>query len=103
MNYVVDLSSLELSVLYLPCILVKELQRIWSILLKLGDLLSYIRNPSQELPHQSHSLVHLAITNAENLAGITLTQIANPGSPVIYGSVATVMDLRTGNISFGSF
>jgi len=44
----------------------------------------------------------LVVTNAEGLAGIALTQIANPGSPVIMSSVASVMDLRTGNISFGA-
>jgi len=44
----------------------------------------------------------LAVTNAEALAGITLTQLANPGAPVIYGSVATTMDLYSGNVSFGS-
>jgi trimethylamine--corrinoid protein Co-methyltransferase len=44
----------------------------------------------------------LLVTNAEALAGVALTQIVNPGAPVIYGSVATTMDIRTGNISFGS-
>ena len=44
----------------------------------------------------------LVVTNAEQLAGIALTQIANPGAPVIYGGVSTTMDIRTGNISFGS-
>ena len=44
----------------------------------------------------------LVITNAESLAGIALTQIANPGSPVIKSSAASVMDLRTGNISLGA-
>ena len=44
----------------------------------------------------------ILVTNAEQLAGIALTQIANPGAPVIYGGVSTTMDIRTGNISFGS-
>ena len=44
----------------------------------------------------------LVITNAEGLAGIALTQIANPGSPVIKSSAASVMDLKTGNISLGA-
>lgn len=38
----------------------------------------------------------LAIINAENLAGLTLTQIANPGAPSIYSSFSGVSDLRTG-------
>jgi trimethylamine--corrinoid protein Co-methyltransferase len=44
----------------------------------------------------------LVVTNSEVLAGVAITQIINPGSPVIYGSVSTMMDLRTGNISFGA-
>jgi trimethylamine--corrinoid protein Co-methyltransferase len=44
----------------------------------------------------------LVVTNAESLAGIALTQIANPGSPVIKASAVSVMDLRTGNISLGA-
>jgi trimethylamine--corrinoid protein Co-methyltransferase len=44
----------------------------------------------------------LVVTNAESLAGIALTQVASPGAPVIMSSVASVMDLRTGNISFGA-
>ncbi len=44
----------------------------------------------------------LVLTNAEVLSGIVLMQAINPGSPVIYGSVATLMDMRTGGIAFGS-
>lgn len=44
----------------------------------------------------------LVLTNAEVLSGIALIQSVNPGSPVIYGSVATLMDMRTGSIAFGS-
>jgi trimethylamine--corrinoid protein Co-methyltransferase len=44
----------------------------------------------------------LVLTNAEVLSGITLMQCVNPGSPAIYGSVATLMDMRTGGIAFGS-
>ena len=45
---------------------------------------------------------NLVLTNAEGLAGIAVTQIVNPGCPVVKGSVATRMDLRSGNVSFGS-
>jgi hypothetical protein len=38
----------------------------------------------------------LAIINAEVLAGATICELFNPGSPVIYGSVASIMDMRTG-------
>ncbi len=36
----------------------------------------------------------LAIQVADSLAGVVLTQIVNPGTPVIFGSVATTTDLR---------
>jgi trimethylamine--corrinoid protein Co-methyltransferase len=44
----------------------------------------------------------LVVSNCEVLSGITLMQVINPGAPAIYGSVATLMDMRTGAIAFGS-
>lgn len=44
----------------------------------------------------------LAMVHAEVLAGIALCELARPGSPVIYGSVASVMDMRTGILSLGA-
>lgn len=44
----------------------------------------------------------LAQQNAEILAGITLAQLVNPGTPVIYGSTSTIMDMRTGALAIGS-
>jgi len=44
----------------------------------------------------------LVVSNAEVLSGVALTQLISPGAPVIYGSVATLMDMRTGSIAFGS-
>jgi len=41
--------------------------------------------------------------NAETLAGTVLAQLVNPGTPVIYGCVSGVMDLRSGEISQGNF
>jgi len=43
----------------------------------------------------------LAQQNAEALAGITLTQLVNPGTPVIYGGFATSIDMQTGSPAFG--
>ncbi len=37
---------------------------------------------------------NLAIQTADSLAAVVLAQIANPGAPVIFGSVATSTDLR---------
>jgi trimethylamine--corrinoid protein Co-methyltransferase len=38
----------------------------------------------------------LAVINAENLCGLTLTQVANPGAPSIYSSFSGVADLKSG-------
>ncbi len=40
--------------------------------------------------------------NAEVLSGITIAELTNPGAPVLYGTVSTVMDMRTGNIALGA-
>lgn len=40
--------------------------------------------------------------NAEILAGITLAQLVNPGTPVVYGSTSTVMDMNTAAAAIGS-
>lgn len=44
----------------------------------------------------------LALQNAEALAGIALVQMVNPGTPVIYGSFMTNIDLQSGAPVFGS-
>jgi len=44
----------------------------------------------------------LAIVNAEVLAGTAICQLLNPGCPVIYGSVASIMDMRTGVMALGA-
>lgn len=44
----------------------------------------------------------LALQNAELLAGVTLTQLVNPGAPVIYGSTSTVINMRTGGLAVGA-
>ncbi|MBS1250502.1 MAG: Glycine betaine methyltransferase [Chloroflexi bacterium] len=43
----------------------------------------------------------VALQNAELLAGITLTQLVNPGTPVLYGSTSTNIDMRTGALALG--
>ena len=40
--------------------------------------------------------------NAEALFGITLTQIVNPGAPVIYGAYTSNVDMRSGAPAFGT-
>lgn len=44
----------------------------------------------------------LVVHNAEILGGITLSQLARKGAPVIYGSSTTAMDLRLGTASVGT-
>jgi trimethylamine--corrinoid protein Co-methyltransferase len=44
----------------------------------------------------------LATQNAELLAGIVLTQLASPGTPVVFGSTSTNIDMRSGALSVGS-
>ncbi|MEA3470146.1 MAG: trimethylamine methyltransferase family protein, partial [Thermodesulfobacteriota bacterium] len=38
---------------------------------------------------------NLVVLNVDTLAGVMLAQLANPGTPTLYGSVASVADLRT--------
>jgi trimethylamine---corrinoid protein Co-methyltransferase len=39
---------------------------------------------------------------AEVLSGIVLAQMVNPGTPVVFGSASSIVDLRTGNLAIGS-
>jgi trimethylamine---corrinoid protein Co-methyltransferase len=45
---------------------------------------------------------NLALAHAEQLSGIVLTQLINPGSPVVYGGCPGVIDMRKGTFSPGS-
>lgn len=44
----------------------------------------------------------ITVTNAEVLAGIILAEMANPGTPVIYGTASTAADLRSCAIAIGA-
>ena len=44
----------------------------------------------------------IALANAENLMGVTLTQLINPGNPVVYGVPSSNIDMRYGSLSIGS-
>lgn len=44
----------------------------------------------------------LAQENAEILAGIVITQLLAPGTPITYGGIPHIMDARTGICSFGA-
>ncbi|MEM3421356.1 MAG: trimethylamine methyltransferase family protein, partial [Candidatus Hadarchaeum sp.] len=40
--------------------------------------------------------------NVEILSGIVLAELVSPGTPVIYGTVSTIADMKTGNIALGA-
>jgi trimethylamine--corrinoid protein Co-methyltransferase len=44
----------------------------------------------------------LAVQTAELLAGIVLTQLINPGTPAIFGSTSTNIEMRSGALAIGS-
>lgn len=44
----------------------------------------------------------LALANAEILAGITVSQLTNPGAPLVYGLPSSNVDVRYGSFSIGS-
>ncbi|MFN2227628.1 MAG: trimethylamine methyltransferase family protein, partial [Anaerolineae bacterium] len=43
----------------------------------------------------------LATQTAELLAGITLAQLINPGTPVVFGSTSTNIDMKSGALAIG--
>ena len=44
----------------------------------------------------------LALQTAELLAGIALTQLVSPGTPVVFGSTSTNIDMKSGALAIGS-
>lgn len=44
----------------------------------------------------------LALLNAELLAGIVLSQLVSPGTPIIYGSTSCPLDMKNGGSNLGS-
>ncbi len=40
--------------------------------------------------------------NAEILSGIVIAELTNPGAPVLYGTVSTIIDMKTGNLAYGA-
>lgn len=44
----------------------------------------------------------LASQTAELLAGVALTQLVNPGTPVVFGSTSTNIDMKSGALAIGS-
>src|SRR3989442_7918820 len=44
----------------------------------------------------------VAQQNAEALAGIVFTQMIEPGTPVVYGSFLSTIDLQSGSPTFGT-
>jgi len=44
----------------------------------------------------------ITMQNAEILAGLTLAQLINPGTPVVYGCTSSAMDMRSGALAIGA-
>jgi trimethylamine--corrinoid protein Co-methyltransferase len=44
----------------------------------------------------------LALQTAELLAGVALTQLISPGTPVVFGSTSTNIDMKSGALAIGS-
>jgi len=44
----------------------------------------------------------ITLQNVEVLTGIVLSQMVNPGTPVVYGSASTIVDMNTGDLAVGS-
>lgn len=44
----------------------------------------------------------LAQQTADNISGIAIIQLANPGNPVWYGTCGSIMDMRVGRIAIGA-
>jgi trimethylamine--corrinoid protein Co-methyltransferase len=44
----------------------------------------------------------LVQTNAESLSSLTIAQLTNPGTPLIYLCISTVTDMKTGSIALGA-
>lgn len=44
----------------------------------------------------------LTLQNAEILAGVTLSQLVGKGTPVLYGSTSSAVDMRSGGLSIGA-
>ncbi|MBS3825935.1 trimethylamine methyltransferase family protein [Candidatus Bipolaricaulota bacterium] len=44
----------------------------------------------------------ITLQNVEVLTGIILSQMVNPGTPVVYGSASTIVDMNTGDLAVGS-
>ncbi len=44
----------------------------------------------------------IAIFNAENIMSFVISQLAKPGAPVVYSSESSIMNMRTGEIKYGS-
>jgi trimethylamine--corrinoid protein Co-methyltransferase len=44
----------------------------------------------------------ITLSHAEALAGITLTQLARPGAPVLYGTFTSNVDMKSGAPAFGT-
>ena len=81
-----------------------RLNRSWVSLPGMGLYFSVILRPTLAPEHLSQITLAagLAQQNAEALLGIVLTQLVNPGAPVLYGAYTSNVDMRSGAPAFGT-
>jgi trimethylamine--corrinoid protein Co-methyltransferase len=85
-----------------PLVLDAETLRIMDFSARNGIPLAFAPAPIAGATAPASLAGTLAQLHAEALAGVALTQFFAPGAPVLYGAVASTMDLRTMDLAMGS-
>jgi trimethylamine---corrinoid protein Co-methyltransferase len=85
-----------------PLVLDAETLRIMAFGARNGIPLAFAPAPIAGATAPASLAGALAQLHAEALAGVALVQFFAPGAPVLYGAVASTMDLRTMDLAMGS-
>jgi trimethylamine--corrinoid protein Co-methyltransferase len=85
-----------------PLVLDAETLRIMDFAARSGIPLAFAPAPIAGATAPASLAGTLAQLHAEALAGVALVQFFAPGAPVLYGAVASTMDLRTMDLAMGS-
>jgi trimethylamine---corrinoid protein Co-methyltransferase len=70
--------------------------------IKQGVMLGIVSEPLSGVTAPYTLAGLLTLHNAETLALITMSQIINPGAPIVYGSAWSTFDMRTSSVTIGS-
>ena len=85
-----------------PLVLDAETLRIMAFAAQNGIPLAFAPAPISGATAPASLAGTLAQLHAEALTGVALVQFFAPGAPVLYGAVASTMDLRTMDLAMGS-